>query len=202
MHIGKKENKMQLKNIFRNLTVALPMLALAACSSTDSTKDAMNNSDLSTNAPVVEQPVIGEPVIDEVVIDNTAVITPIENTMGGLTEQAIRNNQLRKDYTIFFNFNEFTILPKYDEMLDAHAAYLRDNPNVTVIVEGFTDERGTPEYNIVLGEKRATSVSKYLQAMGVAADQISIVSYGEEKPAVLGHTELDYAKNRRAILVY
>lgn len=192
MHIGKKENKMQSKNMLRNLTVALPMLALAACSSTDSATDAMNNSDLSTNAPMVE----------EVVVENVAIVTPLEDTMGGLTEQEIRNNQLRKDYTIFFNFNEFTILPKFDEMLDAHAAYLRDNPNVTVIVEGFTDERGTPEYNIVLGEKRATAVSKYLQAMGVAADQISIVSYGEEKPAVLGHTELDYAKNRRAILVY
>lgn len=183
---------MQSKNMLRNLTVALPMLALAACSSTDSATDAMNNSDLSTNAPMVE----------EVVVENVAIVTPLEDTMGGLTEQEIRNNQLRKDYTIFFNFNEFTILPKFDEMLDAHAAYLRDNPNVTVIVEGFTDERGTPEYNIVLGEKRATAVSKYLQAMGVAADQISIVSYGEEKPAVLGHTELDYAKNRRAILVY
>jgi peptidoglycan-associated lipoprotein len=192
MHIGKKENKMQSKNMLRNLTVALPMLALAACSSTDSATDAMNSSDLSTNAPMVE----------EVVVENVAIVTPLEDTMGGLTEQEIRNNELRKDYTIFFNFNEFTILPKFDEMLDAHAAYLRDNPNVTVIVEGFTDERGTPEYNIVLGEKRAMAVSKYLQAMGVTADQISIVSYGEEKPAVLGHTELDYAKNRRAILVY
>ncbi len=180
--------------MLRNLTVALPMLALAACSSTDSATGGMNGSDLSTNA--------NAPMVEEMVVENVAIVTPLENTRGGLTEQEIRNNQLRQDNTIFFNFNEFTILPKFDEILDAHAAYLRDNPNVTVIVEGFTDERGTPEYNIVLGEKRATAVSKYLQAMGVAADQISIVSYGEEKPAVLGHTELDYAKNRRAILVY
>ncbi len=181
---------MQLNKMLKSLTVALPMLALAACSSTSSS-DAMN-SNASTNTPMVE----------EVLIEETAIITPINEAMGGMSEQEIRNNELRKEHTVFFNFNAFTVLPKFDEMLDAHAAYLRDNPNVNVIIEGFTDERGTPEYNIALGEKRANAVSKYLQAMGVSGLQISIVSYGEEKPAVLGHSELDYAKNRRAILVY
>lgn len=183
---------MQSMKMFKSLTVVIPMLALAACSSTDSSTGMSNGQISSTNGSTTE----------EVVVVDTAVVTPLENVMGGLTEQEIRNNELRKEHTVYFNFNAFTVLPKFDEMLDAHAAYLRDNPNVKVVVEGFTDERGTPEYNIALGEKRANAVSKYLQAMGVSSSQISIVSYGEEKPAVLGHTELDYAKNRRAILVY
>jgi peptidoglycan-associated lipoprotein len=87
-------------------------------------------------------------------------------------------------------------------MLAAHAAYLSKNPNLDVKLEGHADERGTPEYNIALGERRAMAVSRYLQASGVEAGQISIVSYGEEKPEILGQSEEAYAKNRRAVLVY
>ncbi len=87
-------------------------------------------------------------------------------------------------------------------MLDAHAAFLRNNPSYKVTVEGHADERGTPEYNIALGERRANAAKMYLQGKGVNGEQISIVSYGKEKPAVLGHTEADYAKNRRAVIVY
>ena len=87
-------------------------------------------------------------------------------------------------------------------MLDAHANFLRSNPSYKVTVEGHADERGTPEYNIALGERRANAVAKYLQALGVPVSQISIVSYGEEKPLVLGQGEEAYAKNRRAVLVY
>ena len=87
-------------------------------------------------------------------------------------------------------------------MLAAHAAYLSKNVDMKVTVEGHADERGTPEYNIALGERRAQAVAKYLQALGVQADQISIVSYGEEKPLLLGQSEDVYAKNRRAVLVY
>ena len=87
-------------------------------------------------------------------------------------------------------------------MLAAHASYLSKNPALKVTIEGHADERGTPEYNIALGERRAEAVSNYLQALGVQADQISIVSYGEEKPLLLGQSEDVYAKNRRAVLVY
>ncbi|WP_180792269.1 OmpA family protein, partial [Vibrio parahaemolyticus] len=79
------------------------------------------------------------------------------------------------------------VSPEYAEMLDAHAAFLRSNPSVRVVVEGHADERGTPEYNIALGERRANAVKMYLQSKGVSGDQVSLVSYGKEKPAVLGH---------------
>ena len=182
---------MQAIKILKRLTVAIPLLTLAACSSTSETGTSTNGG--TTTPPASES--TNQNGTD------TAVVTPIENN-NVLTEQEIRNNELRKDHTIYFNFNAFTVMPKYDAVLDAHADYLRKNPSVKIVVEGFTDERGTPEYNIALGERRANAVSKYLQAVGVPASQIAIVSFGEEKPAVLGHTAADYAKNRRAIIVY
>ena len=84
----------------------------------------------------------------------------------------------------------------------AHAAYLNATPASKVIVEGNTDERGTPEYNIALGQRRADAVKGFLAGKGVDAGKVSTVSYGEEKPAVLGHDEAAYSKNRRAVLAY
>ena len=86
--------------------------------------------------------------------------------------------------------------------MQAHAQYLRDNPDARIIIEGHTDERGTPEYNIALGERRARSVARYMQNLGVDVNQLSIVSYGEEKPAEVGHSEAFWSKNRRAVINY
>ena len=71
-----------------------------------------------------------------------------------------------------------------------------------MLIEGHTDEKGTPEYNIALGERRAKAVAKYMQNLGVDATQLSVVSYGEEKPADPNHSEDAFSKNRRAVLVY
>ena len=103
---------------------------------------------------------------------------------------------------VYFGFDKYDVTSEYAQLLDAHAAFLRANPSVRITIEGHADERGTPEYNIALGERRANAVKMYLQGKGVSADQLSIVSYGKEKPAVLGHDEAAYAKNRRAVLVY
>ena len=109
---------------------------------------------------------------------------------------------MMKNNIVYFGLDKYDVSSDYAQMLDAHAAFLRNNPSYKVTVEGHADERGTPEYNIALGERRANAVKMYLQGKGVGADQISIVSYGKEKPAVLGHDEAAYAKNRRAVLVY
>ena len=110
--------------------------------------------------------------------------------------------QLKQQNIVYFGFDKYDISSDYANLLDAHAAFLRANPSVRITVEGHADERGTPEYNIALGERRANAVKMYLQGKGVSADQLSIVSYGKEKPAVLGHDEAAYAKNRRAVLDY
>lgn len=103
--------------------------------------------------------------------------------------------------TVYFDFDSYAVEGEYQQLLDAHAAYLTATPAAKVVVEGNADERGTPEYNIALGQRRADAVKSYLASKG-AASNVSTVSYGEEKPAVLGHDEAAYAKNRRAVLAY
>jgi peptidoglycan-associated lipoprotein len=91
---------------------------------------------------------------------------------------------LQRDNVIYFPYDGYDIQGQYADLLDAHASYLRERPSVKVLIEGHADERGTPEYNIALGERRAKAVAKYLQTLGVQAEQLSIVSYGEEKPRI------------------
>lgn len=103
---------------------------------------------------------------------------------------------------VYFDFDSSVVHDDAMAMLQAHAEYLVSNSATVVTVEGHTDERGTREYNIALGERRADAVRRILLANGVAASQIKIVSYGEERPAALGHNEQAWAQNRRAELVY
>lgn len=110
--------------------------------------------------------------------------------------------ELRDKNTIYFGYDSENIQDQYLSIMQAHAQYLRNNPNARIIIEGHTDERGTPEYNIALGERRARSVARYMQNLGVDVNQLSIVSYGEEKPADPGHNEAAWSHNRRAVLNY
>ncbi|KJQ84886.1 MULTISPECIES: peptidoglycan-associated lipoprotein Pal [unclassified Vibrio] len=174
---------MQLNKVLKGLLIALPVMAMTACSSSD---DAASNTGAATNNNAAAE---------------TTVATPIDQS-GQLTEQELKEQALRETQTIYFAFDNSTIAGDYEEMLAAHASYLIKNPALKVTIEGHADERGTPEYNIALGERRAQAVANYLQALGVQADQISIVSYGEEKPLLLGQSDEVYAKNRRAVLVY
>ncbi|ELV8752587.1 peptidoglycan-associated lipoprotein Pal [Vibrio vulnificus] len=181
---------MQLNKVLKGLLIALPVMAVTACSSSD---DAASNTGTSTET--------NQTTSGSANTTDTTVVTPIDQN-GQLSEQELKEQALRETQTIYFAFDNATISSDYEEMLAAHAAYLSKNVNLKVTIEGHADERGTPEYNIALGERRAQAVAKYLQALGVQADQIAIVSYGEEKPLLLGQTEEVYAKNRRAVLVY
>ncbi len=181
---------MQLNKVLKGLLIALPVLTMAACSSSDEAANA-SDADQTTNQTAAGS----ENTTD------TTVVSPIDES-AQLSEQEIKEQALRESQTVYFAFDNSTIESSYEEMLAAHAAYLSKNPTLDVTIEGHADERGTPEYNIALGERRAEAVSKYLQASGVEASQISIVSYGEEKPEMLGQSEEIYAKNRRAVLVY
>lgn len=101
---------------------------------------------------------------------------------------------------VFFAFDSSAISSDAAASLRTQADWLRKN-NTNVIVEGHADERGTREYNLALGERRANSVKQYLVSQGIAADRISTVSYGKERPAVLGSNEAAWAQNRRAVTV-
>uniref|UniRef100_A0A7C4RU44 Peptidoglycan-associated lipoprotein Pal n=1 Tax=Desulfatirhabdium butyrativorans TaxID=340467 RepID=A0A7C4RU44_9BACT len=99
---------------------------------------------------------------------------------------------------MYFEYDSSALLPEARELLKRKAEFLMANPQISIVIEGHTDERGTSEYNIALGERRAESVRSFLEGLGVAASRMSTVSYGEEKPIDPGHNEAAWAKNRRA----
>ncbi len=99
---------------------------------------------------------------------------------------------------IYFNFDEFTVSQDGKRILASKAAFLKTHPKLKITVEGHCDERGTTEYNLALGEKRAGEVKKYLMFLGIDGNRLSVISYGKEKPAASGHNEEAWAKNRRA----
>ncbi|EBZ9311295.1 peptidoglycan-associated lipoprotein Pal [Salmonella enterica subsp. enterica serovar Kentucky] len=171
---------MQLNKVLKGLMIALPVMAIAACSSN---KNASNDG-------------------SEGGMLNGAGTGMDSNGSGNMSSEEQARLQMQQNNIVYFDLDKYDIRSDFAAMLDAHANFLRSNPSYKVTVEGHADERGTPEYNISLGERRANAVKMYLQGKGVSADQISIVSYGKEKPAVLGHDEAAYAKNRRAVLVY
>ncbi len=103
---------------------------------------------------------------------------------------------------IYFVYDSSEVQPEYLSVINNHANYLASNKAVSVILEGHGDERGSPEYNVALGEQRARSVAKLMKLQGVADSQIQLVSYGEEKPAVTGHDENAWLQNRRVEITY
>jgi len=106
------------------------------------------------------------------------------------------------DKSVYFGFDEYTVQTKYQKMLSAHASYLKANPKQKIIIQGNTDERGTAEYNLALGQRRSDAVRKSLNLMGVSDDQMEAVSFGKEKPKAEADTEAAWAENRRADIVY
>ncbi len=102
---------------------------------------------------------------------------------------------------VFFAFDSSAITPDSAEILNTQVKWLKDHENVDIIVQGYCDERGTREYNLALGERRANAVKQYLISQGIAANRISTISYGKERPAVLGNNEAAWAQNRRAVSV-
>jgi peptidoglycan-associated lipoprotein len=100
---------------------------------------------------------------------------------------------------VFFGFNKSEINSESADTLKRQAAWMQENGNVTVVVEGHADERGTREYNLALGERRANAVREHLISLGVSAARINTISYGKERPAVLGSNEAAWAQNRRGV---
>ena len=103
--------------------------------------------------------------------------------------------------TVYFAFDSSSLNAEAVAALDSQAAWLKKNPKVNAVVNGYCDKRGTAEYNLALGERRANAVKNYLVSQGVEADRISVISYGKERPAVLGNNEAAWAQNRRAVTV-
>jgi peptidoglycan-associated lipoprotein len=104
--------------------------------------------------------------------------------------------------SVYFDFDQYVVKDEYRPLVDAHGAYLNSHRNARITIQGNADERGSREYNLALGQKRAEAVRKALAVGGVQDGQMEAVSFGEEKPRSTGTTEADYAENRRADIVY
>jgi peptidoglycan-associated lipoprotein len=129
--------------------------------------------------------------------------TQSDVTSGGLAaEQAALEEAKRAGTVVYFDYDRAEIKPEYVPIVTAHAKFLNGGGTRKVRLEGHSDERGSREYNIGLGERRAQAVRRALMLQGVTEAQITTVSYGEERPAVQGGDESAYSKNRRVELIY
>jgi len=186
---------MQVLKINRLLVALLASLALAACSSTPTD----DNATTETVAPTTSQ--------TSTVEDNRPAEPVAQQNTMPVTADNFWNNPVNYDGTtntriIYFAFDKSGVPSAAFDTLRAHAQYLKSNSNAKVRLEGSTDERGTREYNVALGERRADAVAQFLRVQGVSSAQIEQVSYGEEKPAARGHDEMSWAKNRRVEINY
>jgi peptidoglycan-associated lipoprotein len=160
----------------------LGLLMLAACASTTATK------------PGVEEKSVGA----EAAGAGTEAGVEGKALSGAEKAKADLLNQRR----VHFAFDSSAIDDENRAIIEAHAAYLVANKNVKVVLEGHTDERGTREYNLALGERRAQAVERMMKVLGVSSDRIKTVSYGEEKPIAMDHNESAWALNRRVEIIY
>ena len=112
------------------------------------------------------------------------------------------SESLLSQRVILFAYDQATVESQFRDVIAIHARYLRENPSAKMVLEGHADERGTPEYNLALGEKRGESVANLMRAQGASAAQLSVVSFGEEKPVSLCNNDSCWSQNRRVRIVY
>lgn len=141
-----------------------------------------------------------EQPVTQTTTQTTTTVTPPSKTPEQLKEEA--NTATRKMRTVYFALDDDTVTSEGRALLEAHAWFLSKNPSTMITIDGHCDERGTPAYNLALGERRAKAIAQVLMLNGVSASQIKTVSHGEEVPAVMGHDESAWSKNRRGELSY
>jgi len=180
-----------MNNALKLLIVAIVSVGLAACGGTRQTtedttptvRDSGNTNQGADTGGVRDQPELNpNDFTDRRNIDNP--------------------NSILSQRTILFAFDQSTVRSEYRRILAAHAEFLSANSSAEVVLEGHADERGTREYNLGLGERRGNSVSDLLNAQGASGRQLSVVSYGEERPASRCSDERCWAANRRVEIVY
>jgi peptidoglycan-associated lipoprotein len=170
-------------------------LVLAACSSTPVT------------TPAAPQPMAAQaaaPVTPAPAPMATATPTPAASTVKTVTLPPYLDprSSLSTARSVYFDYDDAALKPEFNGLVELHGKYLAANPTLAIRVEGNTDDRGSAEYNLALGQKRALVLMRALKIYGVRDTQVEVVSWGEEKPKVTGHDESAWAQNRRADLRY
>lgn len=176
-----------MKNV-RKLSLIMAVL-LSACASVEEQKPAATPPQAS--APASAPPAAARPAPRQAVPSAPAAPTataPAKMAAPG------KNG-------VYFDFDKSDIKPQFRTLIEEHAKYLRANPSLRVTIEGNCDERGSREYNVALGQRRAETVMKTLVLLGVPESRMEAISYGEEKPRLPGHDEASWAENRRGDVV-
>ena len=176
----------------RAIWLALLIAGLAACSGAPTTEQDPASVEDRSAKPVQKDPV---PI--------AGPIAKVDVTSANITGQdpAVKTGVLAQR-SIFYDLDQYDIKDQYKPLVEAHARYLRDNPSRKMLVQGNTDERGSREYNIGLGQKRADGVKRMLLLLGAREEQVESVSLGEEKPRAEGHDEQAWSQNRRSDILY
>jgi peptidoglycan-associated lipoprotein len=167
-----------MNNVTRLALVAACALVLSACA---------RQVREEPPAPVAQAPAPAAPVVAD---------------DGRFGPEDLDTNACLMQRTVLFDFDQAMIRPEFQAIMACHAKYLRDRPEARVTLEGNADERGSREYNLALGERRGNAVSAALQAAGGSAGQLTVVSYGEERPVCTEATEACWQQNRRVEIVY
>lgn len=170
--------------ITKLLLILVSAAALAACEGTVGTQEGATTGSEVGSAPSSSTP---------------SAVTPSSGFQGHPLDDPTSMLSRR---TIYFDFDKSEIKPEARTVLEAHAKYLSENRSASVTLEGHADERGTREYNVALGERRANSARQFLTLMGASGQQIRTVSYGEERPVAEGHDEESWRLNRRVEIIY
>jgi peptidoglycan-associated lipoprotein len=170
----------------RFLGLVLPMLALAACDTTP--------SDTSATAGT------GGTGTGTSGISSTGVGTGSTGGMAGRSLEDMLRQQGVSD-RVFYQTDSSSLTPEGRNTIEGWARLMRQNPSLTAAIEGHADERGTREYNLALGERRAVAARSHLVSLGIQPQRVTTVSFGKERPAVVGSNEAAWAQNRRAVLV-
>lgn len=171
------------------LLILVLSVSLAGCSSTDKKPEAAQAA--ATTAPAGDKAASGAP-------SSSTSSSSLEAAQRGESSATPVSSPLKD---VYFDFDSYDLRADARATLKANGEWLRSNPATQVQIEGHCDERGTTEYNLALGSKRAQSVKDYLVTLGTAADRLSTISYGEELPVCTEHNEACWQKNRRARFV-
>ncbi len=197
-----------MRSIILNRLLALALVAsLAACQSTPEQEDTAETEQQQDQQEQQQQQDTAESEPAEASEPAQATSDEEEETTRKVTADNFHNHPSNyadstDTRTVHFAFDKSTVPSAAFGALKAHARYLKSNSNARVRLGGHTDERGTREYNVALGERRAQAVQKYLRLQGASSEQMETVSYGEEKPARSGSSDMDYAQNRRVEVEY
>lgn len=179
----------------RILTAILATAILAACSSTPTKEQDGAAVEDRSGASTAQQPVTKPPVA------TGPTTTPLDSK--GVSGNPLKDpSNILSKRSVYFELDSNVVKEEFKPVVSAHARYLQQNRGQKMTVQGNADERGSREYNLALGQRRADAVKQMMQLLGAQSDQIETVSFGEEKPKATGHDEASWSENRRADLVY